>query len=46
MTRTERVFEPDQAIHARYDELYRRVYKRLYRKVQALYQDIQAIMSE
>jgi sugar (pentulose or hexulose) kinase len=46
MTRTERVFAPDPTIHARYDELYRRVYKRLYQKVQVLYQDIQAIMSE
>ena len=46
MTRTERTFEPNATAHARYDELYRRVYKRLYGKVQALYAEIQDIMAE
>lgn len=46
MTRIERLFEPNPAITARYDALYHRVYKRLYHKVQALYQSIREIMEQ
>lgn len=43
MTRVGRVFEP-QAEHARtYDQLYRRVYLRMYRRLKPLYRDIRAI---
>ena len=43
MTRVGRVFEP-QPQHARtYDELYRKVYCRMYRRLQPLYRDIREI---
>jgi ribulose kinase len=43
MTRIGQVFLP-QAEHARtYDQLYRRVYCRMYKRLQPLYRDIQKI---
>ena len=43
MTRIGRVFEPEPE-HARtYEQLYRRVYCRMYQRLQPLYRDIQAI---
>jgi sugar (pentulose or hexulose) kinase len=38
MTRVRDTFEPDRRIHERYDELYYGVYKKMYRRLQPLYQ--------
>jgi sugar (pentulose or hexulose) kinase len=43
MTRTGRAFEPDPARARPYDELYRRVYLRSYRRVQPLYRELHAL---
>jgi sugar (pentulose or hexulose) kinase len=43
MTRVGRVFEPDAKTHAIYDELFQRVYKRMYSRLQPLYETIRAI---
>jgi len=43
MTRVERVFEPDTHTHAIYDELFHRVYKRMYGQLQPLYQTLRKI---
>lgn len=43
MTHVGKVFEPDAQRHARYEDLYRRVYQRMYGKLQPLYEEIQAI---
>lgn len=37
------VFEPDPATHRVYDDLYRRVYLRMYRRLRPLYEEIRAI---
>ncbi len=43
MTRLRDTFEPDPAAHRVYDELYRRVYLKLYGKLRPLYQAIREI---
>jgi len=43
MTRIGRVFEPEPAHASTYEQLYRRVYCRMYQRLQPLYRDIQAI---
>lgn len=43
MTRIRDVFEPDPQIHAIYNDLYEKVYKRMYRQLQPLYQEIRRI---
>ncbi len=45
MTRVGQVFEPDARTHAVYDELFQRVYKRMYNRLQPLYTTIRAITS-
>jgi sugar (pentulose or hexulose) kinase len=45
MTRVGRVFEPDAATHAVYDELFDHVYTRMYNRLQPLYTTIRAIAS-
>ncbi len=43
MTRVSRIFEPDIANRNLYDSLYRRVYKKMYGHLHALYEEIQKI---
>ncbi len=43
MTRVGRVFEPDPATAELYDNLYRRVYLRMYDRLKPLYEEIRAI---
>jgi sugar (pentulose or hexulose) kinase len=43
MTRVGDVFEPDPRTHSTYDELYHRVYKRMYAKLRPLYEEIRDI---
>jgi len=43
MTRIGQVFEPEPAHAHTYEQLYRRVYCRMYQRLQPLYRDIQAI---
>ncbi len=43
MTRISRVFEPNEQHHALYTQLYERVYKQMYARLQPLYREIQAI---
>jgi sugar (pentulose or hexulose) kinase len=43
MTRMGRAFEPDSHTHALYDELFHKVYKRMYRQLQPLYTRLRAI---
>ena len=37
------VREPDPAVHARYDDLYRSVYRPMYGRLQPLYREIRRI---
>ncbi len=43
MTHVGEVRDPDLAVHARYDELYRSVYRRMYGRLRPLYRDIRRI---
>ena len=43
MTHTGRVFDPDRKTHERYDNLYRRVYLKLYDRLKPLYKEIREI---
>lgn len=43
MTRVSKVFEPDPATHATYDQIYHRVYKQMYRRLQPLYKALHEI---
>jgi len=43
MTRTGDVFEPDPQTHRLYDQLYTRVYKKMYNRLKPLYKDIRTI---
>lgn len=43
MTRLGKTYEPDAARHKIYDELYRRVYLRMYQRLQPLYAEIREI---
>ena len=43
MTGISRVFEPDKDSSAQYDELYRRVYKKMYKNLKHLYNEIKDI---
>ncbi len=43
MTRVETVREPDPATHEVYDELFERVYRRMYGRLQPLYEEIRRI---
>jgi sugar (pentulose or hexulose) kinase len=43
MVRMGQVFEPDPVNHALYDELHRRVYRRLYGRLRPLYEEIRRI---
>jgi sugar (pentulose or hexulose) kinase len=43
MTRLGDTFEPDEAAHAIYDELYNHVYAKMYSRLQPLYEQIRAI---
>jgi sugar (pentulose or hexulose) kinase len=43
MTRTERVFEPIKDNHCLYDNLYRRVYLKMYKRLLPLFREIQNI---
>ncbi len=45
MTRIERVFEPDSATHALYDELYHGVYQQMYPRLRPLYERLRAILA-
>lgn len=45
MTRKGREFEPNPRTHAMYDELFHRIYKRMYRKLRPLYEDICDILA-
>lgn len=38
MTRVRDTFEPDEQVHARYEELYHGVYKQMYRRLKPLYE--------
>jgi sugar (pentulose or hexulose) kinase len=42
MTHPGDTFHPDPRAHARYDELYFRVYKQMYKRLQPLYRAMQA----
>lgn len=44
MTRVGRVFEPDPDAHRVYDEVFQQVYKRMYGRLQPLYEAIRAII--
>lgn len=44
MTRPGQAFEPNHRTHVMYDELYRRVYLRLYARLKPFYKDIRAIV--
>ena len=43
MTRIGRVFDPDPKTHERYEQLYRRVYLKLYERLKPLYKEIREI---
>jgi sugar (pentulose or hexulose) kinase len=43
MTRTGRVFEPILKNHQIYDQLYKRVYLKMYERLQPLYKEIRDI---
>lgn len=43
MTRQGRTFEPNPQYHAVYDDLYRRVYLKMYKRLQPLYEEIREI---
>ena len=43
MVRVGEVRDPDLATHALYDELYRAVYRPMYRQLRPLYQEIRRI---
>lgn len=43
MTRVGRVFEPDASTHAIYDDLFLRVYKQMYPRLQPLYETLRGI---
>jgi sugar (pentulose or hexulose) kinase len=43
MVRIGEVRDPDPATHAMYDELYRGVYRQMYRRLQPLYREIRRI---
>jgi len=43
MTRTAETRDPDPAAHAVYEELYRRVYLRMYEQLRPLYREIRQI---
>jgi sugar (pentulose or hexulose) kinase len=43
MVRVGEVRDPDPATHARYDDLYRSVYRRMYDRLQPLYREIRRI---
>jgi sugar (pentulose or hexulose) kinase len=43
MTRVGQVFDPDKTTHELYDNLYRRVYLKLYERLQPLYKEIRKI---
>lgn len=43
MTHTGDIFEPDPGAHKIYDALYRRVYKKMYRRLKPLYKEIRNI---
>ncbi|HSB02401.1 MAG TPA: FGGY-family carbohydrate kinase, partial [Anaerolineales bacterium] len=43
MTRVRDTFEPDARIHARYDELYNGVYKKMYSRLKSLYERMREI---
>jgi sugar (pentulose or hexulose) kinase len=43
MTRVGQVFEPNPATHTIYDELYHRVYKKMYQRLKPLYEEIREI---
>ena len=43
MTRIDTVIEPDQAVHATYDRLYREVYRPMYGRLRPLYEAIRSI---
>ncbi len=44
MTRPGQVFEPNHRTHLMYDDLYRRIYLRLYERLKPFYKDIRQIM--
>jgi sugar (pentulose or hexulose) kinase len=46
MTRLGDTFEPQASAFRMYDELYRRVYLRMYQRLQPLYEEIQAIIKD
>ena len=43
MTRIGKVFEPDAQAHKIYDELYKKVYCKMYSRLKPLYEDIRRI---
>jgi sugar (pentulose or hexulose) kinase len=46
MTRSGDAFEPDQKVHALYDELYHAVYRNMYSRLQPLYNQIRKIVRQ
>ena len=46
MIRVAEVRDPDPAVHARYDELYRSVYRPMYERLQPLYRELRRITTE
>jgi len=44
MTRLARTFEPDPAHVARYDELYTRVYRKMYERLEPLYRELGSVL--
>ena len=43
MTRVSQTFEPDPENHKLYDELYKRVYLKMYKRLQPLYEELAEI---
>ncbi len=43
MTRVSDLFEPDMSVHTRYDELYRQVYLKMYKRLKPLYDALREI---
>ncbi|MBE2238490.1 MAG: FGGY-family carbohydrate kinase [Caldilineaceae bacterium] len=46
MTRAGEVFEPNHRTHVMYDQLYRRIYLHLYKRLKPLYKDIREILGQ
>jgi hypothetical protein len=45
MVRTAEIRDPDPAVHGRYDDLYRSVYRPMYGRLRPLYRELRRIFS-